>query len=113
MRSEHWLREMCDAGEPFSAFCHDSVIQACAHAGQLQRAEHWLKEALKHGGNLNPNSFTSLISRCARSGELDKAEHWLAEMEKHAAAAVYQVVAACQGRAGKADRSRELPHRCP
>ncbi|CAJ1334936.1 unnamed protein product [Effrenium voratum] len=78
--AEAWFRRMRSMNIPATVEILNSVISACAQAGDPVRAEQWLKRA--HSLQVEPDavSFNGVIHACGVSGEMERAEGWLHEM---------------------------------
>merc|ERR1712224_490944 len=55
---------------------YNSVINACAQAGDAERAESWLVRMQKNGLTAGTHAYNTLINACA------KAEKWMKRMQK-------------------------------
>ena len=62
------------------SFCHCSVVQAWAHAGNTSKATRWLTTSLDAGIDMTPPSFDGVIAALVKAGELVAAERWLTRM---------------------------------
>merc|ERR1712182_17843 len=58
----------------------NSLINACAKAGDISRAEHWLRETFRRGLTPDSISYSTIIHACVEAKELTRAEQWLEEM---------------------------------
>merc|ERR1719222_308978 len=59
----------------------NSVINACAKAGDVCRAEHWLSEMSERGVKPDTVSYSTVIHACLRAHDPHRAEHWLTNMQ--------------------------------
>ena len=55
---------------------YNSVINACAQKGDVNRAEHWFKRLEEFLVQPDVMSYSSAINACAQKGDVEKAEQW-------------------------------------
>ena len=56
---------MLKAGVVADTISYNTVIKACAEAGDVARAEHWLSMISKAGFNADTISYSTVIQACA------------------------------------------------
>ena len=64
-RAEHWMSTMLKVGVDADTISYNTVIKACAEAGDVARAEHWMSVMLKAGVEANTISYSTVIKACA------------------------------------------------
>merc|ERR550514_2450332 len=71
---------MIDSGIEANTVCYNSVINAWARAGDVEKAEVWLTKLAESKGKASANTYNILLNACARAGDVEKAEAWLEKM---------------------------------
>merc|ERR1719359_252468 len=61
----------------------NSVINACAQCGDVDRAESWFRRMLAKEVTPSVETFNSLINACAKAGDALRAEEWFEEISSH------------------------------
>jgi len=72
---------MLKDGVPANTVIYNTVINACAKNGRLERAETWLQR-LASEPRLQPDviSYNTLVGACAKAGDAQMAEKWMTRM---------------------------------
>ncbi|CAL1145541.1 unnamed protein product [Cladocopium goreaui] len=78
--SHHVCNDFCKSLGLEGKVSYNSVINACAQTGYVERAEMWLGRMLEAGVQANEVSYNSVINACAQKGRVSRAEMWLEKM---------------------------------
>ncbi|CAK9019997.1 unnamed protein product [Durusdinium trenchii] len=69
--------------EAADSVVYNSMINACAKAGDIERADHWLERMLQAGVKPDDKTYNSLMHACGRNGNPERAELWYACLESN------------------------------
>lgn len=60
----------------------NTLIKACANAGQLQRAEYWLQRLAERSVRQNSKGYGKLLEAAGKAGSLPKASEYFERLEE-------------------------------
>merc|ERR1719301_83508 len=78
--AEKWLAKMLETGVEPNVITFNSVIAACAKAGNGKRCEEWLEKMRRAG--VQPNSFTynSVAKPFVAKGDYERVEQFMKDL---------------------------------
>ena len=80
-RAEYWLALLISDGRKPDVRTYNSVISACATAGDQGRALFWFSEMQRAECSVNQVTYGSMIAASAVVGDVTRAEQLMQEMD--------------------------------
>eukprot|EP00933_Yihiella_yeosuensis_P050464 TRINITY_DN4824_c0_g2_i1.p1 TRINITY_DN4824_c0_g2~~TRINITY_DN4824_c0_g2_i1.p1 ORF type:complete len:546 (+),score=75.49 TRINITY_DN4824_c0_g2_i1:143-1780(+) len=76
-KAEHWFLEMIRRGIQPTVFNFNTILKACARAGQLVKAEAYFYKMQEFHITPDVVSGMALVEACKKDGQYDRAKMWL------------------------------------